>query len=205
MEKFLNRWFEKGLISKEQYLDLLNDLKSEKTKSAKLKSQIALYLIGAVLVGLGVFLFISANDWILELLNKLYFIKIFIVLLLSILSLYFGNKLQNQSNYPKLGSSLIFLSTLLTGGTIALVGQAYNFKANSSWLYYLWFLSVYPLAFLFRSQAINILSIVIFIIATSLFYERWSGKYIYNLRRTIIYNGRHQKNPHKLWKFCIGL
>ncbi len=182
MQKFLDRWFVKGMISKEQYLTLLKDYRKEKEKTAKVRMQVALYIIGTILTGFGIILFISANNWILELLNKLHFLKISIVFLLALGSFWGGYQLRYEnSKFPKLGSSLIFLSTLLIGSVYNLIGQIYNFEANAPILYFIWFLSVFPLAFIFKSSAINVLSCVLFILFTIFSYAKlpFDNEYIW--------------------------
>lgn len=172
MEKNLKRWLQEGLIDEKTYLELLEDYKKQKEKRAKILNQITLYIIGAVLLGIGVILFISANDWLLELFNNCFLLKIVPMFLLTSGSLFFGYKLAYENKkMPRLGSALIFLSTMLIGGTYALIGQNYNTQANTSFLYILWLISVYPLSFIFKSNAINVLSIVLYIIASVMYYD----------------------------------
>ena len=173
MEKFLSLWLQKGFISEEQYQNLKADYTQSKEKTRKTRVQITLYIIGALLLGFGVLLFIAANDWLIELLNRLNFLKISILFILASTFLYKGYKLAYEnSKFPKLGSSLIFLSTLLIGGVYALLGQIYNLEANSAIIYFVWFLSVFPLAFIFKSQPVNILSCVLFILSTIFYYDK---------------------------------
>lgn len=172
MEKQLKNWLEAGLLTQEKYLELIEDYKNKKEKRIKAANQIILYIIGAVLLGIGVILFISANDWLLELFNNFPLLKILLMFLLTSGSLFFGYKLAYENKkFPRLGSALVFLSTLLIGGCYALIGQIYNNSANTSYIYLLWLISVYPLAFIFKSKAINILSIVLYVL---------SGCYCYN-------------------------
>jgi len=171
VEKQLKKWLQEGLLTEETHFKLLEDYKKQKEKTARILNQITLYIIGAVLLGLGVFLFISANDWLIELFNSCFLLKIVPMFLLTSGSLYFGYKLAYENKVmPRLGSALIFLSTMLIGGTYALIGQNYNTQANTSFLYVLWLISIYPLSFIFKSNAINVLSTVLYIIAGTMYY-----------------------------------
>ncbi len=171
MEKALAKWLEKGLIDKIQYLNLLEDLKKEKEKSQKAKVQITLYIIGAILLGFGVIVFIQANDWLIEFFQRNNFLKVALCSLLASGALYGGYKFSEEnSKFPKLGVSLTFLSTLLIGGVWALLGQIYHIEANSFLITLLWFISVYPMAFVYNNNAINILSTVLYISTVYMFY-----------------------------------
>lgn len=177
MEKQLKNWLEAGLLTQEKYLELIEDYKKKKEKRIKVANQIALYIIGAVLLGFGINLFISANDWLLELFNNCPILKIILMFLLTSGSLFFGYKFAYETKkLPRLGSALIFLSTILIGGTYALIGQIYNTEANTSFIYLLWLISVYPLAFLFKNKAINILSILLYVLAAFFYYDNLSYK-----------------------------
>jgi len=175
MEKTINKWLEKGLIDKETALRLINEAKEEAEGLQKIHSLIALYVVGAVLLGLGVISFIAANDWILEFLKSSDFLKILLLSGTTIGSFYGGYKLAYENkNYPRLGRTLIFLSTILIGATYALVGQIYHLNANNSFLMFLWTASILPLAYIFKDKAINILSIILFIFGVIFYYMELS-------------------------------
>ncbi len=177
MEKRITRWLEKGLIDKQTALVLLKEVKEEKAKNHKLKLNIAIYTTSIVLIGMGIISFIAANDWILQLFNKFEILKIILMLALTSASLLGGYHLAyEKKNYPRLGNALVFLSTLLIGGTYALIGQTYNINANNSGLMFLWLISVVPLAYLYKSKAINILSIVLYILGVCFYFGDISSR-----------------------------
>ena len=171
MEKKIEKWLSEGLIDKQIALKMLADIKEDKQKSARIKINIAIYMVAVVLLGLGVITFISANDWILKLLESSDIVKIFLMTLITIGSFAGGYALvYEKKNFVRLGNSLIVLSSLLIGGTYALIGQIYNLNANSSFLMFLWMFSILPIAYLFRSYAINIISIILMILGFVFFY-----------------------------------
>ncbi|MBE7707985.1 MAG: DUF2157 domain-containing protein [Cyanobacteria bacterium SIG27] len=177
MEKRITRWLEKGLIDKQTALALLKEAKEEKAKNHKLKLNIAIYTTSIVLIGMGIISFIAANDWILQLFNKFEILKIILMLILTSASLLGGYHLAyEKKNYPRLGNALVFLSTLLIGGTYALIGQTYNINANNSGLMFMWLISVVPLAYLYKSKAINFLSIVLYILGICFYFGDISSR-----------------------------
>ena len=123
MEKQIQRWLEKGIITKEIALSLLTDVKMQKEKIHRTKMNITIYTIAAILIGTGALTFIAANDWILKLFELFKTLKIFILAFCSCLSLWGGYKLIYElEKYPKLGHFLTILSSILIGGTYALIG-----------------------------------------------------------------------------------
>ena len=177
MEKRITRWLEKGLIDKQAALALLKDVKEEKAKNHKLKLNIAIYTTSIVLIGMGVISFIAANDWILQLFNRFEILKVILMFALTCASLLGGYHLAyEKKSFPRLGNALIFLSTLLIGGTYALIGQTYNINANNSGLMFLWLISVVPLAYIYKSKAINFLSIILYIFGVCFYFGDISSK-----------------------------
>lgn len=175
MEKKISKWLKDGLINDETAFKMIEEIKADKAKATKTRVNITIYTVAVILIGLGIITFISANDWILELLNSCELLKIFLISLATFGAFIGGYQLAyEKQNFPKLGNALIFLSTLLIGGTYALIGQIYHINANSSFLMFLWLVSILPVAFLFKSRAVNILSIIIMIFSVIFFYEELS-------------------------------
>ena len=171
MEKMINKWLVAGLINQETADVLLKSVEEENAKNHRIRLNICIYTIAAILIGIGVFAFVAANDWILQLLMSLPVLQILIMLMLSISALYFGYNLAYEKNkFPRLGHSMIFLSTLLIGGTYALTGQNYHINANNSSLVFLWMLSILPIAYLFKNFAVNIVTIILYILGVIYYY-----------------------------------
>lgn len=171
MEKKIAKWQAEGLIDGETASKLLADVKEDKARNRRNKINITIYTVAVVLLGLGVITFVAANDWIWELLNASDLLKIFLMLVVTCSSLWGGYQLAyEKKNFPKLGNALIFLACMLIGGTYALVGQIYHINANSATLFFLWLVSILPVAYLFRNFAVNVISIVLTFLGITFFY-----------------------------------
>ncbi len=170
MEKRLSNWLKKQIISDETYNILLKEIKEEAEHKRKVGLTVTFYILGIILLGLGIASFIAANDWIIDFLNRNEILKIILLFLLTVLSLYFGYKTAYvKENFVKLGKALICLSSVLIGSCYMLIGQIYNINAHSSFLMMLWCVSIVPLAYIFREKFINILATVVFIVGFVLF------------------------------------
>jgi len=171
MEKKVEKWLSEGIIDKNTALKLLADIKADKEKTHKIRLNVTIYTVAMILLGLAVITFISANDWILQLLRSCNALKISLITAVTLASFWGGYKLSYENkSFPRLGNALILLSTLLIGGTFALIGQIYNVNANSASLMFIWLLSVVPVAYLFKNRAVNILSIILFILGVVFIY-----------------------------------
>ena len=171
MDKKIEKWLKEGLIDETTASKMLAEIKEDKARSRRIKINIVVYTLAVILIGLGVITFIAANDWLLNLLNSSDFLKIFLMTGVTILSLWGGYKLgYEKKNFPRLGNALIILSALLIGCTYMLIGQIYNIAANSSSLMFLWFFSILPIAYFFKSYAVNIISIVLAVFGIVFFY-----------------------------------
>lgn len=172
--KHIEHWLKKGLINEDLALKLEQEIDEVNKQKFKFAMQITLYTVGVILLGTSLITFIAANDWILELLRQMYFLKVVFVLILTLLFLIGGNYLAyEKKTLPGLGNSLIFLSTILIGANYALLTQIFNIDAEATIVPGLWFVSIFPLAFIYRSRAINWLSIILFIFAFCSIYEYW--------------------------------
>ena len=171
MEKFVQMWLESGIIDNDTAQKMRADISAEKARVQRIRLNILIYTIAAVFIGIGVITFISANDWLLALLNKIPSMKVIAIFAATAGALLGGYKLAYESNkFPKLGHALIFLSTILIGGTYALVGQTYNINAHNSSLMFLWMASILPVAYLFRNAAINIVAVILFSLGVIFYY-----------------------------------
>ena len=112
MEERIKSWLQQGLIDEETSQKLLEDVKRENIENAKLRFNIFIYTVAAICLAIGVELFISANEWIVNLFKKRPIVRIISVFGLSIGSLISGYILAfKKNNFPRLGKSLIFLSS----------------------------------------------------------------------------------------------
>ncbi len=171
MEKKIEKWLNNGIIDKNTANILLEDIKKDKEQLRKTRTNITIYTIAVIFLGIGILTFISSNDWILQLLNSIDLIKILLMVLATFSSMWGGYKLAYENKkLPKLGNALFILSSLLIGGLYALIGQIYNINANNSSLMFLWLLSILPLAYIFKNNVINIISVILFILGYCFYY-----------------------------------
>ncbi len=168
-QKQIESWLSQGIISQDQADKMLLDLESQKEQTRRKRFLATIYTIGSLLVGIGVILFIAANNWILELFSS-DLLKICALAGLTIGSYYSGYFLKYEKQMPRVGAALIFLSALLIGGTYCLIGQIYNVQANSSGLVLMWLLSILPLVYIHKSVSVGVLSSILFTLWNILFF-----------------------------------
>ena len=84
-----------------------------------------------------------------------------------------GYWLRYHRSYPRVGVAAIFLAALFYGAGVHLVAQAYNVPVNDPKLSLFWFLGVLPLAYVTRSQAILVLSILLFLVSAGFRIPVW--------------------------------
>ena len=171
--KEVTGWQKKGIISSSQAQAILAEYglaekpaKVSVPKSDKKENKLITVIstIGALLIGLGVILFVGSNWQVIPTIAKL------IILSGGTFATYFAGWKLQYSGHPKAGHSLLFLGSLFTGATIFLVAQIFNIQANIHWLLLLWFIAVAPLSYGFNSKPTLILSLLIF--------AGWLGFYI---------------------------
>ena len=109
MEKRIEQWMKEGLIDEKTAAQMQQDIKAEKEKLRKTKINILIYTIAVILIGTGVITFISANDWLLELLNSNNILKITLMTLITIVSFFGGYILAyEKKEFSKIGQCLNF-------------------------------------------------------------------------------------------------
>lgn len=153
INRYIQRWTEKGLVTHDQAKDLLADVKQVKKSETQSNFIIALSTIGAVLFGVGAVLFISSN-W--EYMGDL--VKVLLLSTTTGIILLLGYYLKyEKENYTRFGGSLIFLSTILIGATVFLTAQIYNVAVESSILLLIWGLLILPVVYLEKNTSLAIL------------------------------------------------
>ncbi len=127
-----------------------------------------LAILGVVLLGLGVILFFASNWGEIPRTFKL------AMFLIGVPTTYIiGYWLRYSRGYHRVGMAAIFLATLFYGAGVHLVAQAYNVPVNDPQLFLFWFLGVLPVAYVTRSQAILVLSILLFLGAVGFRVPLW--------------------------------
>lgn len=161
----IERWLKEGTITQEQAQKMLADISEHKKERSSNKLIIALSTIGAILLGIGVILFVASN-W-QEMAN---ITKVLILLSSTGLAYYLGYVLRYQrQTLVKVGASLIFLSALLFGADIFLIAQIYQISANSHTLVLIWLIGILPLVYALKTEPIAGLSSLLFFIWIGLF------------------------------------
>lgn len=165
MEERIKSWLQQGLIDEETSQKLLEDVKRENIENAKLRFNIFIYTVAAICLAIGVELFISANEWIVNLFKKRPIVRIISVFGLSIGSLISGYILAfKKNNFPRLGKSLIFLSSLLFGVSLFLIWYSYKIKNYYEVMMFAWLALIFPIAYKFKNNSVHGLSIFVFTI-----------------------------------------
>ena len=133
-------------------------------------------LFGAILIGAGVILFISAN-W--EELGR--WTKFSIVNGFMILSYSTGFFLYNYTDKKKTGQSLIFLGTIVFGASIFLVAQIFNIQSKYYNGLLTWGLLIIPFIFLFRNRIFILFPMIILYSWNLMLTNKFNTLNLYNL------------------------
>jgi len=134
-------------------------VEEEKEDTSKRTIQI-IVTIGAVLVGAGIFSFISAN-WQ----GMTRPVKIGVILVSMLTSYGTGWYMKEKSNLLKTGEALILLGLIIYGAGIFLVAQMFNIRANWPDGFILWMIGTIAMAFAIESYNLFYLAIPLGIIA----------------------------------------
>ncbi len=158
LQKEALKWQEKKIIKKDQVEKILLLYKpgGEEELATKQKSRIVkiFSIMGAVLIGLGIILFVASN-WR----GVPSFLKA-TLLILTTLGMYYGGwwfRFKQKTN-PKIGMALIFLGALVFGASLILIAQSYHIRIEYSNLILLWALVIIPAAYFTRSEPTLMLS-----------------------------------------------
>ncbi|MDP3953844.1 MAG: DUF2157 domain-containing protein [bacterium] len=141
--------------------ECFNSLIAEEDKEDTSKRTIRIIvLIGAVLVGAGVFSFIAAN-W-QEMTRP---IKIGVILLSMVISYGAGWYMKERANLFNTGEALILLGAIIYGAGIFLVAQMFNIRANWPDGFILWMIGTIVMAFAIESYYLFYFAIPLGVIA----------------------------------------
>ena len=163
LEHEIELWLKEGIIlpdQKERILARYRLLRKadEKAGSGKLITTIS--ILGSILVGAGVILFIASNWSAIPNWGRL-----FIVFSSMLASYGSGFYLRYEAkNYPKVGASLILLGSFIFGAGMFLIAQIYHITVHYPNGPLLWGLFVLPLAYLLRFKSLISLAILVLLI-----------------------------------------
>ncbi len=166
------QWVSDGIISEEQYQAIMSRYPDRAFNPVQLIS-----LLGALLVGLGVILFFAAN-W--HEIPRL--VRLGLIYGLIGTSYYTGYRLLVHEHRAWLGTSLIFLGTLLFGSGIWLTGQMFHvlWLDASGFLY--WALATVIMAHLLASPfmfAASLVQLTIYGLASLSSFHQWWYFYLW--------------------------
>ncbi len=168
--KELPLWQDKNIISSEQADAILHFYGIKKGDLKKKMDMVKIVsLVGSVFVGLGIIFFIASN-WQRVSSN----LKTVILLGTTFITLYLGYFFSyEKEGWINLGKSLVLLTTLFWGASIALICQIYHIPSSENWyIMLLWAFPILPVAIFFENDYVYLLSSVLFII--------WNFLYSYN-------------------------
>ena len=170
----VSRWQSDGIITAEQKQAILGSYAPAELAPRSHRAQgrlvTGLAVIGSVLVGLGVILFFAAN-W--DAIDR--WPKLGIILAAIVAAHGLGYYLRYHRGYRRAGSAMVLLACIIYGAGVHLVGQVYNVDVNDPRLMLFWFLGVLPLVYIVRSQPIQVLGLLLFLLAVGFRLPDWIG------------------------------
>ncbi|PZE19486.1 DUF2157 domain-containing protein [Paenibacillus xerothermodurans] len=150
VEKEGLHWVERGIISSEQYNQILSLYEDKKHAFGMLP------LMGSILVGLGVLSFVAAN-W--QDIHELFRLGMIVALMVA---LYAGGELFSRHGSQRLGIALMALGLISFGGGIVLVGQMFHLIAYDIASFIVWGTVGTLLTYFYRRRFLYLISILIF-------------------------------------------
>ncbi len=149
----LQNWLDEGLITPEQRERILSRYQllaeaEERAGPGRLITTIS--VLGSILIGLGVILFVASNWSQVPRWGKL---GIIFTSLLTSYAAGFYLRYEKQT-YPKVGASLILLGSIIFGAGIFLIAQIYHLSVHYPNGPLLWGMGVLPLAYLLRFRSL---------------------------------------------------
>ncbi len=168
----IGAWLEKGFISdkqRDQILSHYSAMQEVHAKAGSGKLITVISVLGSILVGLGIILFVASNWQVIPRWGK-------VILLFSTMFITYGIGYflrYTRKNYPKVGAALIFLGTMAYGANIYLIAQIYNISVHYPNGELLWVLGTLPLAYVLGPGPYSVSRLSIF--SYGLAWRRVSG------------------------------
>lgn len=154
LRRELNSWQKEGIIGEDQAKAILSrygiseEIVETKKRYGKLVTIIA--ILGTIILGVGVILFFASN-W--QEIPK--WIKLLVIFGAIIVSYHIGYQFRfEKQNYPRVGSALLFLGTILFGAGIFLIAQIFHIRAHYPNGVLFWAVGIFPLAYIIESRPI---------------------------------------------------
>jgi len=161
IKKETSSWVKEGIINSSQANAILARYKLAKPGSVEDKHSklvFAVSVLGALLIGLGMMVFVASNWQAIPA-----FLKLGILYGTTFTAYFAGWKIGiDTKKFPKLGDALLFLGSIMVGVTLALTAQIFNIEANFTRFFLIWFIAIAPLSYGFKSRSNLILSLLLF-------------------------------------------
>lgn len=132
-----------GIITEEQFQDIMSGYK----ENEGLNFIKVVVSVGALLIGLGILSFIASN-W--EYMSKM----LKVVIIISALGGALFTSYKTEQEYPKTSKAFLYLSTLIYGAGIFLIGQIFQLGGTLSDAFLLWTLGVIASAFMIKDKVV---------------------------------------------------
>ncbi|MBF0344620.1 MAG: DUF2157 domain-containing protein [Nitrospirae bacterium] len=155
LAKETQTWVSDGIITAEQKELILNRYERAGSESSD-RFITTISIMGAVLVGVGVILFVASNWDKIPSWGKLFLI--YAVLVITYGAGFFLR--YEKGNFPKVGGALIFLGSIIFGAGIFLIAQIYNVSSHYPNGMLMWGIGVLPLAYIARLKSILTLTLI---------------------------------------------
>ncbi len=172
LRKEIETWLEEGLVSpiqKDQILAYYRMKARFGGPAGTGKLITALSVLGSVLAGVGVILFVAANWSAIPVGGKLA-----VIFLPMAASYAMGYLLRyERGDFPRVGAGLILLGALIFGAGIFLIAQIYHLSVHFANGPLVWGLGVLPLAYLLRFKTLLSLSLIVLLIWLGMETHSW--------------------------------
>lgn len=158
LEEETRAWEQEGLLGpgqRERILDRYGTVNGAEVQVGPGRLITTISILGAILIGTGIILFIASNWSYIP--NWLRLAIIFAALLSSYWT---GFRLRyDRGTYPRTGGAVILLGALVFGAGIFLVAQMYHISAHYPNGFLMWGLGVLPLAYLLKFRSLLALAL----------------------------------------------
>lgn len=151
--KELNYQKDNGVITQGQFDDMMN-LYEEGSGINFIR---VLVTIGAILIGLGILSFVSSNWIYMSKVSK-------IISIISIMGISIFTSFKLECTYEKTSKSLLYLSTLIYGAGIFLIGQIFNYGGEFTTAFLLWSVGVLLMALILKEKILFISAHILLLI-----------------------------------------
>lgn len=156
------------------------DAAEEKTAPGKLITTIS--ILGALLIGIGIILFVASNWLQIPRWGKLsmIFVSMFLSYGLGYCIRY------EKGDYPRVGAAAIFLGSMIFGAGIFLIAQIYHITVHYPNGVLLWSVGIFPLAYLLRFKTILSLAIMALLVWLGMEASFWIPGFSFSMRPAFV-------------------